>query len=298
MTFREIYSQNRPIFSFEFFPPKEARQLDQTKQLISELTELNPDFMTVTYGAGGGKRALTQELVAFIQNNLQREAVAHLTAVGHSAAEIKELLMEYRAQGIEHILALRGDIPKEPEALKSGRFSCARDLVHYIKDFGGFSIAVAGYPETHQDAESPAADISYLREKCDAGAEVIMTQLFFDPALYLQFVERCRAQGITAPIVPGILPIRDLSQLLRVISLCGASIPEKLEAELVLRKEDKAELLSFGTEYTIKLCKELLAAGAPGIHLFTLNNSLQSREVFNAIRSPQPEPSVEHLGRR
>jgi methylenetetrahydrofolate reductase (NADPH) len=284
LKFSEIYGCKSTIISLEFFPPKSPEQLQTTYSLIQELSLFNPDYMTVTYGAGGGTRILTRELVGFIHNNLHVQAVSHLTCIGHSKDEIDQILDKLKQDGISNIMALRGDAPRGGTFTKHpDGFSCARDLVKHIAKRGDFSIAVAGYPEGHQEAKSIEDDILYLKEKVDAGAEVVVTQLFFKASMYFDFIERTNAAGINVAIVPGIMPIGNISQLNRFTTMCGASIPKALAQSLKKFENDAVALTKFGIDYAIELCRELLSGGAPGIHLYTLNKSTQIKPILREL---------------
>lgn len=278
--FSRLYQSKSPVISLEFFPPKASDRIPLTKDMISSLALDSVDFMTVTYGAGGGSRAFTRELVGYIHNSLGKPAVAHLTCVGHTRGDIDEVLDQLKAEGITKILALRGDQPKGVN-LQSD-FSCARDLIKHIAKRGDFSIACAGYPEVHNDANSPKDDIDYLKSKIDEGAEVILTQLFFDSEIYFRFVDGATKAGITVPIVPGVMPISDISQLIRFTEMCGASIPSAISADLDKIKDDKKSVVSYGTKAASNLVSKLLKGGAPGIHLYTLNRSDQAAAILDS----------------
>ena len=272
-------------FSLEFFPPKKDDDLPQTKALMERLARHKPVAMTVTYGAGGGTRGRTQELVHFIANTLRVPSVAHLTCVGHTAQEIGEILTRLEDSGVRMVLALRGDPPKDSTVnpYPEGGFNCARDLSRYIVKRGGFSIAVAGYPETHPDAVSPEAEISYLAEKVEAGGEVILTQLFFEPELYASFVARAKAAGISVPIIPGIIPIANVGQLERFTKQCGASLPKDLLKQLDGIRNNNQAVEAFGVDYAVKQCRALLELGAPALHFYTLNRSNQVEEILSQL---------------
>jgi methylenetetrahydrofolate reductase (NADPH) len=289
MKFSDLFSSAREegskVLSFEFFPPKKKESLSVTKALMEDLLHCNPHCMTVTYGAGGGTRSFTRELVSYIHNNLHCPAVAHLTCVGHSATEIDTVLDELKAEGVDNVLALRGDPPKgetqftvHPEG-----FANAKELVTHIKKQNRFSLAVAGYPETHQNAESPDAEMAYLKQKVEAGAEIIITQLFFEADMYFRFVDRAAAVGINVPIVPGIMPIGNVSQVQRFTGMCGASIPDSLGEKLESLKDKADDVHQFGISYAVDLCEKLLVGGAPGIHLYTLNKSSQVKPIAEAL---------------
>lgn len=287
MKFSEIYESSSPVYSLEFFPPKDPQKIETTKSLMKRMARLDPHFMTVTYGAGGGTRVLTGELTAYIAGELSIPAVAHLTCVGHSREEIRSVLDALENSGISNVLALRGDPPKGQDTFEvhPDGFTCARDLCRFIVDRGGFSAAVAGYPECHHDAADWDSELNYLREKQEAGAEVIITQLFFEAELYFRYTERARAAGVTLPIVPGIMPISNFKQLKRFTSLCGATVPQKIISALEPIQEDKEAVRSYGTELAFSLCRELLRGGAPGIHFYTLNKSFQVEDVLSQLRT-------------
>lgn len=284
--FSEFFQEtSRKVLSLEFFPPKKEENLPSTKEMIRSLASYKPDFMTCTYGAGGSTRGLTQEIVRFIGRELDIPAVAHLTCVGHSSEEIDQIVQGLLSDGVSNILALRGDPPKGESSFSAHPegFSCARDLVHHLSRNSELSLAVAGYPETHVEAVSPGADIEYLREKVDAGAELILTQLFFEADVYFSFLEKLEKAGISVPVSPGIMPIAGVKQVRKFTEMCGASIPEALASRLVELEDKPDDVRQFGIEYAVQLSEKLMEGGAPGIHLYTLNKSAQAEPVIKAL---------------
>lgn len=285
MKFSEIYHQKQPAFSFELFPPKTDEGLASLRQRLPRLADLGPDFMTVTYGAMGSTRERTLEIASQILQQVGVETAHHLTCVGCTGEEIDELLGQIREAGIENIVALRGDPPRGETEFKPppGGYSYAIELVRHIHRFGGFGIAVAGYPETHLEAPSPEADLQFLKEKVSAGADVVITQLFYDNRFFFDFVDRCRQIGIQVPIVPGILPIMNLSQIRRITSMCGASLPEKLVTELEAVDDDPDAMLEVGVRHAVAQSLELLDSGVPGIHFYVLNRFRHMESIMQAL---------------
>jgi methylenetetrahydrofolate reductase (NADPH) len=279
-----------PVFSFEFFPPKTEQGEQNLYAALSELRTLEPSFVSVTYGAGGSTREKTIEIVKRIRERYGLEAMAHFTCVGATVAELRETLEEMEQAGIDNVLALRGDPPAGQDAWTKtdGGLEFSRELVELMRTDYPFAIGAACFPETHIHAASPEADLSYLAEKVRAGADFLITQLFFDNAVYFDFVARARDEGIEAPIIPGIMPITQTGQVERMAQMCGASIPAGLRGELHARGDDPEAVLDFGVAYATLQCAELLAAGAPGIHFYTLNRSPATRAILSALKLAKP----------
>jgi methylenetetrahydrofolate reductase (NADPH) len=282
---------NGPVFSFEFFPPKTDAGRTSLLETVAELARLKPGFVSVTFGAGGSTRDRTIELVSYIKNRLGLEAMAHLTCVGSSRAELTGILDRLEAEGIENVIALRGDPPAgqtdfvcHPDGLA---YAC--NLLQLIREQGRpFCLAAAGYPETHIEAASADADLRNLVGKVASGAEVIITQLFFDNSFYFDFVERARAAGLTVPIVAGIMPITNVAQIERFTKLCGASIPAELRARLDPVRDDSEAVAKIGVDHAITQCEDLLRSGAPGIHFYTLNRSRSTHDILLRLRKDEP----------
>jgi methylenetetrahydrofolate reductase (NADPH) len=279
-----------PVFSFEFFPPKTADGERNLYAALAELKTLEPSFVSVTYGAGGSTREKTIEIVKRIREEYGLEAMAHFTCVGATETELRETLEEMRRADIDNVLALRGDPPAGEEAwIKTeGGLEYSRELVELISEDYPFAIGAACFPETHIHASSPQDDLEHLAEKVEAGVDFLITQLFFDNAVYFDFVERVRAAGVAVPIIPGVMPITRVGQVERMAAMCGASIPDGLRRELHARGEDPEAVLDFGVAYATLQCSELLAAGAPGIHFYTLNRSPATRAILSALKLAKP----------
>jgi methylenetetrahydrofolate reductase (NADPH) len=279
-----------PSFSFEFFPPKTEVGEQNLREALGELRELEPSFVSVTYGAGGSTREKTIEIVKRIREEYGLEAMAHFTCVGATVAQLRETLDEMLAAGIDNVLALRGDPPAGEEAWvkTEGGLEYSHELVRLIRADYPFAIGAACFPETHIHAVSSEADLAYLAEKVRAGVDFLITQLFFDNALYFDFVDRARAAGIEVPIIPGIMPITQVGQVERMAKLCKASIPDGLRRELHARAEDSEAVLDFGVAYATLQCAELLSAGVPGIHFITLNRSPATRAILSALKLSKP----------
>jgi len=282
----DCFRRGRPVFSFEFFPPKSEEAVRELYRTIAELRELGPDYVSVTYGAGGSTRTLTVDLVTRIKREIGIEAMAHLTCVGHHRDEIAAILDQLAAAGIENVLPLRGDPPRgEAHFVRpEGGFGYASELVAFIREHWDFCLAGACYPEGHQECPDPETDLRNLKRKVDAGVDFLITQLFFEPHLYFDFVRRARAIGIDRPIVPGIWTITNVNQIERISAMCGASIPAALRERLEPVRDDPEAVLRVGVDWAVAQCQALLDGGAPGIHFYTLNRSLATREVFRRLR--------------
>jgi methylenetetrahydrofolate reductase (NADPH) len=290
MRIAELLTGPGPVFSFEFFPPKTERGEQNLYAALSELGELDPAFVSVTYGAGGSTREKTIEIVKRIKRDYGLEAMAHFTCVGATAAQLRGTLDEMAQAGIENVLALRGDPPAGEEiwTKTEGGLEYSSELVALVKADYPFAIGAACFPETHVHAVSPQADLEYLAQKVRAGADFLITQLFFDNACYFDFVARARAVGIEVPIIPGIMPITRVGQIERMAAMCGASISDGLRRELHLREQAPEAVLDFGVAHATLQCAELLAAGAPGVHFYTLNRSPATRAILSALKLARP----------
>ena len=271
-----------PSISFEFFPPKTAEGIEKLRETRKELAQFNPEFFSVTFGAGGSTRDRTMETVLEIQRE-GFQAAPHISCISSSKAEIRDLLQTYQAHGINRLVTLRGDVPSGE--VSAGDFRYASELVEFIRAETGdhFFIEVAAYPEFHPEAKTPAADLQNLKRKMDAGANSAITQYFYNADAYFRFVDQCDDLGITIPIVPGIMPIYNITQLARFSSICGAEIPRWLKLRLEEYGDDMASLRALGVDVVSELCEMLLAGGAPSLHFYTLNQSATIATIINNI---------------
>ena len=277
----------KPLFSFEFFPPKDEAASKQLLETIAQLTPLKPDFVSVTYGAGGSTRAKTLDVVSTIKRETGIEAMAHLTCVGHSKTEIRGILQELADRGVDNVLALRGDPPRGQTGFSPhpDGFAHANELAGEIARLGRFCLGVAGYPEKHPEAPNLEADLNHLKRKVDAGASFVTTQLFFDNTRYFEFVSKAKTLGIGIPIIPGIMPITNFSQVQRFAQMCGATLPSALLAQLSPVQADLEAVARIGIGYATEQCRALLEGGAPGIHFYTLNRSRATREILEGLKT-------------
>jgi methylenetetrahydrofolate reductase (NADPH) len=265
--------QYKPVFSFEFFPPKSEEAGEKLAVVRDRLVALNPRFFSVTFGAGGSTQAKTFETVLEIQKETSVRAAPHLSCVGSTRENIRDLLNQYKENNINQIVALRGDIPSGMR--DAGEFCYANELVEFIREETGghFHIEVAAYPEFHPQAANATADLLNFKRKVEAGADSAITQYFYNADSYLQFVESCEKLGLDLPIVPGIMPVTNYTQLARFSDMCGAELPRWMRRRLEAYGDDRDSIREFGLEMVTKLCDRLLSEGAPGLHFYTMNQS-------------------------
>ena len=285
MSICDLFDKNRRTLSFEVFPPVREGNLEKLYETISELRKLGPDFISVTYGAGGGTRDMTLEIASRVKNAFRQEVLAHLTCVGSTREDIAAILHDFKREGIENILALRGDPPKgEAEFRRTeGGFGYANELVEFVREQDEFCIGVAGYPEGHMEAPSLDVDIDNLKRKVDAGADFVITQLFFDNADFYNFRDKTAAKGISVPIIPGIFPVLNYKQLPKIISLGGAKIPAALESRLCELQDSAGDSEKFGIEYAVGQARDLLENGVRGLHICCMNRSRTAVEITKAV---------------
>lgn len=279
-------SPKRSTLSFEVFPPKKEGEFEQAFAVLDELGKLCPDFISVTYGAGGSNSKKTVEIASYIQNTLHIQALAHLTCVGNTAAQIETVVQELKLHNVNHVLALRGDRPRDmtDEQFASREFAHASDLMHYLKEQSHLHIAGACYPEKHFEAPSLDTDLDYLMEKQNAGAELLITQLFFDNDFFYRFHDKAIQKGITIPICAGIMPITTQKQIGTTVSLSGSSVPKAM-ADMIAKYADSPEdMRKAGIDYAVRQILDLKEHNVDGIHIYTMNKPKMAAEIVAAIR--------------
>ncbi|HEX4125248.1 MAG TPA: methylenetetrahydrofolate reductase [NAD(P)H] [Tepidisphaeraceae bacterium] len=285
MRIDEIIGRGKPTISFEFFPPKNEVGFAQLYQTVGELHPLKPSYVSVTYGAGGSTRQKTVDLVERIQNELKIRSMAHLTCVGHTADEIGGILDDLWNSGIRNVLALRGDPPagQAQFVATAGGFANADALTKFVRERHDFCVGVAGYPEGHPQCLNKTRDLEHLKRKVDNGGSFVVTQLFFDNRDFYEFRDNARKMGINVPIVAGLMPILNVNQIKRFISMCGAKIPHPLLMKLESLEADPEAVYTAGVEYATQQCQDLLTEGVDGIHFYTLNRSKATVQICKAL---------------
>ncbi len=282
----QSYFKKEPTLSFEVFPPKKEDEFEQVFSVLDGLSKLSPDFISVTYGAGGSKSKKTVEIASYIQNTLHIQALAHLTCVGNTAAQVEAVINELKANNVDHVLALRGDRPKDmtDEQFNSREFAHASDLMHYLKEQAHLHIAGACYPEKHYESFSMESDLNHLKEKQDAGAEFLITQLFFDNDYFYTFREKAAKKGIVIPICAGIMPITTAKQIGTTVSLSGSSVPKAMSDMIAKYADSPEDLRKAGIDYAIRQILDLKENNVDGIHIYTMNKPKMAAEIVAAIR--------------
>lgn len=284
MKITSLFNSGKTVFSFEVFPPKKDSPIESVYGKLEEICALKPDFISVTYGAGGtGAHSRTCEIAAKIKRDFHVESVAHLTCVNSTKAMIDETLADFKAHDIENILALRGDYTEGVAPQTDFRY--ASELCAYIRRHGGFDISGACYPESHMDSADEIEDVLNLKKKVDAGAQHLISQLFFDNELFYRFLERAKIAGINVPVEAGIMPVTNKRQIERMVSLCGASLPPKF-AKIMQKYESKPEALrDAGIAYAVEQIVDLIANGVDGIHLYTMNSPYVAEKITRAVEN-------------
>ena len=281
----ELFGKGKTVFSCEVFPPKKTSPVDSIYKTLDGLKDIRPDFISVTFGAGGSSTVnqTTHEIAAIVQNRYGIPSMAHLTCEGAGREDVDRILAQLKADGVDNVLALRGDV--NPDYPPKTDFAHASDLISYIRERSDIGVSAACYPEGHPESPDPVSDIRYLKEKVDAGAQHLVSQLFFDNEGFYRFLERCRIAGIGVPIEAGIMPVLGAASIQRMVSLCGASMPRKLTRLLARYGDHPQALREAGIAYAIDQISDLIAAGVDGIHLYTMNNPEVSRQIADRLAS-------------
>lgn len=296
MRIKDLFNRRKPVLSVEVFPPKPESPLDGVISTIEAVQDLNPDFISVTYGAGGSSRDYTVEIADRVKNKYGIETLAHLTCVGTGKDEIDDILARLQSKHIENILALRGDMPKDGVAVKFD-YTYAKDLITHIKSDGGFCIGAACYPEGHIECESLDLDLKHLKQKVSSGADFLITQLFFDNELFYSFKERLDALEIQCPVSAGIMPVINKKQIERITNLCGATMSPRLRKIMATYDDEPEALKEAGIAYATEQIIDLLSSGVDGIHLYAMNRPEVARRIFAAIEDVRGNCDHEHQSR-
>jgi methylenetetrahydrofolate reductase (NADPH) len=284
MKISEILNKKQRLLSFEFFPPKKIENEAVLFETIEKLKKYKPDFVSVTYGAGGSTREQTVKWIKDIKNNYDLEVMMHLTCIASSKDKIDSIVKELKANNIENILALRGDLPEDmPEEEIFQDFRYASELVSYLKQISDFSLGVAGYPEAHAECKDLEKDVENLKIKVDQGADFIITQLFFDNNYFYNYLDILAKKNINVPVIPGIMPITNLKQVLRFTEMCSVSIPDSIIKKM--ENKSKEDMYKIGIDYAVKQCEDLLKNNVRGLHFYTLNKSAATEEILSCLPS-------------
>lgn len=286
MFIKDIFNSKKPTFSFEVFPPKKTENFDKVKESVTKISELPVDYISVTYGAGGSTSKMTPQLAEYMQKDLNVTALAHLTCVSSTRPQIQEILADLKSRGIKNILALRGDIPKDSEFPLPDGYRYASELTEDIKKFGGFCVGGACYPECHPDCSDLDEDIDNLKRKVDAGADFLVTQMFFDNNSFYDFRDKCVKKGITVPISTGIMPLTNANQIEKMCVLSGgASMPSSFVKILSKYSDNPDALRQAGIAYVINQIMDLTANDVDGIHIYTMNNPQTAKDIYSAVNA-------------
>ncbi|MCP4723325.1 MAG: methylenetetrahydrofolate reductase [NAD(P)H] [Desulfobacteraceae bacterium] len=286
MRVAELYNKKRPVISMEFFPFRDDKTADNFNKTIDNLAPLNPDYMSVTFGAGGSTRDGSLQTVKTVMKEKMLPCVAYIAGFGLGPEEITSVLDQYRDLGVETIFILRGDKPKGADFTPHPKsFSYASDLIAFIKQHYDFNLGCAGYPEGHVEAQSLEKDIEYLKLKVDNGAQYVVAQYFYDNAYFFDYEKKCRKAGIDVPIIPGIMPVYTLKMTRALSKICGTQIPRSLQEKMdKVDAEDKTAVLNLGIDFAVDQCKELLEKGVPGLHFYTMNRSHSTQKIINRLK--------------
>jgi methylenetetrahydrofolate reductase (NADH) len=289
MSLKDVWTgRTKPTVSMEFFPPRTEKAAGKLQKILPDLVSLQPDFMSVTFGAGGSTRDGSRQLVAQLKQISDIEIVAYLACYGLDPAVIKDILGAYRDLNVETILCIRGDEPKEDNAITPHPDSLpyATHLISFVNDTFDFCLGVAGYPEGHVESETIESDLEFLKHKVDAGAHYIISQFFYDNQYFYDFVDRCRAAGISVPILAGIMPVYSISMLKNLTNFCGATVPGELQMQLdAIPPDDKKAVSRLGIEYATQQCRDLLRHGVDGLHIYTMNRGKAATGIITTLRS-------------